>query len=127
MKRSVFSFAFLFAFLLVLSSPFFPALAEPFCVEAYGIPKECYYSDPEECRKRAAQMAGICTVNPDLFSFPEGEGSYCLVVAAGVVHCLYSDARSCESEAARNKGICVRNPNRRAPSDPFRYNSEVYY
>lgn len=101
--------------------------AAPFCVEARGISKQCIYHDPDQCRRRAGEMDGLCVANPDEVSFPSGAGGYCLVIAGGGVQCLYPDSSSCEREAPRYKGACVRNPNRRAPSEPFRYNREVLY
>lgn len=99
------------------------AEAAMFCTSVPGMRSECIYDDPASCRTRAAELGGVCTLNPDqaMIAPGYGYGSFCMVDASHMSICAYSDRNSCESDAARNRSaICVEN-NRYGTPNPFQY------
>lgn len=93
-----------------------------FCLEVEGLPSQCIYDDPAECRARAIQLSGICDLNPLEAKVSPGYGPFCLVFANRVSQCVYSDRNSCEYEAARNgASVCVQNNLAGLQTSPFRY------
>ena len=99
------------------------AVAAPFCVERQGIAPECYYIDSDQCRKRAGEISGRCTVNAEEVDFPAAYGNYCMVASGGIVQCIYVGFDDCDREAKLNKGVCTLNPERQGPPEQFQ--SEV--
>ena len=102
-----------------------PAIAAPFCVSTETF-TECTYNDASLCTKRANQLNGYCTVNPNeagrvgAVSLPPSIGSYCLVTAGGgAALCIYVDEANCMRDAAQQGGGCILAGGLAA--DPFRY------
>lgn len=86
-------------------------LAAPFCVQAQGIPPECYYDDASQCRKRAAELKGLCVANrAELAVTAFGAGKYCMVDSHRIVQCIYIDRASCDADAARHDAACIDAP-----------------
>ncbi len=103
------------------------AVAAPFCAEAINVSPQCFYYDARICRQDAKNLGGVCRVNEEEVSLPEGYGNYCLVYSATMAECLYLDYNSCEQEATRKNGICIRNSTKPEPLPSLEYNSEDAY
>lgn len=87
------------------------AAAAPFCVVGQGVPPQCLYADPSDCRVRAAQLNGTCAANPEEFSMPVSAGPYCVTDATRSLTCGYLDLRSCTLAAERRQGsVCIAGP-----------------
>ncbi len=81
--------------------------AGAFCVRPQGQQPQCLYDDAGECRRRAAQLSGVCTANPDVLTITATNGQFCLVTTGGAMLCAYLDRASCEKEADRKNGVCI--------------------
>lgn len=97
---------------LLLGSAFWLAVvsaapAAPFCVDQEGVPLQCLYVDPNECRQEANRVGGRCAVNPGELKTPIGLGKYCIVEAVGVIACDYDDYSRCADEGAQRGTACV--------------------
>ena len=101
--------------------------AAPFCAEAQGLPKECNYYDATECRKRAAQLNGVCTANPAELQLQPGTGKYCLVDSSRISMCRYADRTTCENDAARQGAVCIEFPSRDVQPNPYRLDPNSKY
>lgn len=82
--------------------------AATFCLKIQGVLQpECIYDDAGECRARAAQINGLCTVNPDKMTITATNGQFCLITSGGAVLCSYLDRASCNKDALKQNGVCV--------------------
>jgi hypothetical protein len=114
--------------LLALCVPTAPAHAAMFCVEVEGLPSQCIYDDPAQCRARATELAGICDLNPAQAQVRPGFGPFCLIYAGRTSQCVYSDRDGCEAEAARNRSsICVQNNLAGKQPNPYSYDPGKAY
>ena len=84
-----------------------PAAAGTFCLKLRGEQPQCFYDDAGDCRRRAAQLNGLCTVNPDMLTITATNGQFCLVTSTRAIMCDYPDRGSCEQEARRHNGACI--------------------
>lgn len=99
-----------------------PSLGAPFCVQSQSVPPQCIYVDAASCAKRAGQLGGSCTANPNELQITSGFTEYCVLDNTRIAQCIYSSLDSCSAEASRRHGICVRAPRKPGPgqaSDPF--------
>ena len=100
-----------------------PAGAAPYCVAQQGIPNQCLFFDPGECKLRAQQLGGSCAANTA--ELPVASASptfpYC-VTGPGYSACKFADRGACEAEAARMGVACVEGTAiaTGAPPDPYR-------
>jgi len=101
--------------------------AAPFCVSQQGLNPECIYTDAIECRKRAAQMNGLCYANPAELNLQPGIGKYCVVYSDHTSSCIYTDRTSCDNDAVRNGGLCVEAPNSNVQQDPYSKDRNTTY
>lgn len=83
------------------------AHAGAFCLKPPGQQPQCLYDDAGECRRRAAQLNGVCTANPDVLTITATNGQFCLVTTGGATLCAYLDRASCDREAVRKNGVCI--------------------
>jgi hypothetical protein len=98
-----------------------PAAAAPFCIEAKGVPAECWYYDVRECKTAAAKEHARCSVNPKEITVSGTGGSYCIVDSGKRPTCSFQNWGSCEDAAAKQSGsICFENSKKQS-DDPFRY------
>lgn len=81
--------------------------AGAFCVKAQGQQPQCLYDDAGECRRRAVQLNGLCTANPDVLTVTATNGQFCLVTTGGAMLCAYLDRASCDKEAVKKNGVCI--------------------
>lgn len=115
-------------FLLLALLPIFYAQAlqaAPFCVQVQGIPPECIYDDAVQCRKRAAELGGLCAPNAAEITIPAGTGRYCIVDSNRIVQCNYVDRTSCNNDAVRGGGACMEAPNQGVQPDPYRQDPNI--
>lgn len=104
------------------------AHAATFCLRQQGGQPQCLYDDAAECRRRAAQINGLCTVNPDMIPILPTNGKICLVSSGLAVSCVYIDRGSCEKEAQRRKdSVCVDSTQQGVQTDPHRENPARQY
>ena len=108
--------AFSAAVLAVLSCGAPPAHAAPFCVEADGMPAECWYHDIGLCKQEADRKRGYCTVNREEIAVPGGDGAFCMVDSTLVPLCAFQHGESCYESAARSDAVCFENT--QAGGDP---------
>ncbi len=83
------------------------AEAGSFCLKLQGQQPQCLYDDAAECRRRANQLNGLCTANPDMLTITATNGQFCLVASAGGVICAWQDRASCDKEAEKKNGVCI--------------------
>ena len=84
------------------------AWAAPYCVQSRTIPPQCIYVDANECSKRAQQMQGSCSVNPNEIKISSAVSAYCVTDSTRNLQCGFASYDSCSSEASRRHGFCVR-------------------
>ena len=100
-----------------------PAGAAPFCVAQQGIPNQCLYFDPAECKLRAQQLGGNCAANPGEVATTNASTTspYC-ITGPNYSSCKFIDRGACEAEAARMGVACVEGttPPAGATPDPYR-------
>lgn len=96
-----------FGLVLLLVSGSGAAQAGAFCLKPPGQQPQCLYDDAGECRRRAAQLNGVCTANPDVLTITATNGQFCLVTTGGATLCAYLDRGSCDREAVRKNGVCI--------------------
>ena len=84
------------------------AYAAPFCMTLQGIPPQCIYDDARDCKHRAGQLSGICTVNINEITSATGAEKFCSVDSTRTPQCLYVDRNGCENSLS-NGSICVNN------------------
>jgi hypothetical protein len=97
-----------------------PAAAATFCLRQQGGQPDCLYEDASECRRRAFQINGLCSVNPDILLINPTNGKYCLVTSGRAVLCHYTDRDSCEQAAQRQSAVCIDSTQQGAQPDPHR-------
>jgi hypothetical protein len=104
-------------------------MAMALVLDLYSAPlyAECSYYDARECRKRAAQLAGVCAANPDELKLQPGVGKYCLVQSSRVSMCNYADRTSCDNEAVRQGAVCVEFPSGGVQPNPYRLDPNSKY
>jgi hypothetical protein len=126
--RNVFSpCGLLLFFCLGVAAPC-SAQAATFCLRQQGGQPQCLYDDAAECRRRAGQINGLCTVNPDIMPVLPTNGKICLITSGLAVSCLYIDRGSCEKEAQRKKdAVCVDSTQQGVQTDPHRENPARQY
>lgn len=95
------------AVLVMVMAAAWPGHAAPLCVEALGIPRQCVFVDPGECRREAIRQGGNCTANPAQLRTPAGSGRFCTVEGGDALVCAYVDRATCQAEAIRRGGACV--------------------
>jgi len=99
-----------------------PAKAAPFCVQTQAVPPQCIYVDASSCNKRANQLGGTCTVNPEEVQVTGAIGHFCLLTSGLVSSCIYPSKDDCDREARHQQGVCTHTtqlPESPTP-DPFR-------
>ncbi len=104
-----------------------PVSAAPFCVSSHGLTSECLYYDADQCRRRAQESSGLCSVNRAEVKFPRGAGTVCLIGIGGIAECIYPDVEACEKTAKKNKAICALNSSERSLLAPVQYNQNYSY
>jgi len=92
------------AFSTVLSAH---AMAAPFCVDVTGLPQQCLYVDPNQCRTEAARQGGQCIANVNEVKTPSRAQAFCLVTAGNAMSCTYPDRADCDRDSVRLKGACI--------------------
>ena len=83
------------------------ALASPFCVDVTGLPQQCYYADPNQCRVEATRQGGQCIANANEVSTPPRSQAFCLITAGNAMSCTYPDRADCDRDSRRIGGACV--------------------
>lgn len=101
--------------------------AAPFCVKKLGMPDECSYYDPAECRKRSAQVSGVCGINSTEIRLQPGVGKYCIVDANHVSMCHYVDRTTCDSDAIKHGAVCVEFPTVGVQPNPYKIDPNSKY
>ncbi len=124
LSRPLFTFSLL---IIVTATLPRPVNAAPFCVAIQGVPPECLYFDTNECKKRANELSGVCTVNPADFVLSKGDGRFCLVNSMRLSQCIYPDRATCDNAAGTANGICVDNTKVGVQPNPFANNPNQRY
>ena len=104
-----------------------PAYAALFCAVAQGLTQECIYDDPALCRKRAAQIGGVCNANRDELYLVQGDYNFCMVSPSGYGECFYQDRASCDQAANRSGGACVTRVQPIEQPDPYENDPKKLY
>jgi len=98
-----------------------PAAAAPFCIEAKGVPPQCWYYDARECKTEAVKEHARCSINPKETMASGAGGSYCIVDSDKRPVCTFQSWESCEDVAAKKNGaVCFQN-SKEQNNDPYRY------
>jgi len=97
-----------------------PVQAAAFCLRLPGGQPQCLYDDATECRRRAEQLFGLCTANPDILTIIPSNGKYCVVSSGHSVQCAYPDRGSCDREAKRSNSVCIDSTQQQEQPDPHR-------
>jgi hypothetical protein len=122
MTARVFGWIFLIALLMPQL-----ASASTFCVRQQGGVPQCLYEDAADCRRRATEINGLCSVNPRLVSITATGGRYCVVTSERATECYYPERAACETEARRKGAVCIDSAAVPAQPDPHGEDPERRY
>ena len=103
------------------------AAAAPFCVQVEGLPLQCLFVDPGQCRQEADRQGGICAANPAEFTTPAGGMPFCTVESGNVSTCMYPDRASCDTEGRQRGGACIEAVPAKPPIQPNPYQIRLPY
>ena len=97
------------------------AVAAPFCIEAQGVPLQCWYYEVKECQKAAGKQHARCSANIREIKVSGIGGSFCIVDSGNRPVCAFQNRESCEAVTATRSGsICFQNSTKQS-RDPYRY------
>jgi hypothetical protein len=113
----------LFAFFCLFASG--SASGAPFCVEAQGLPSECWYYDIRLCKQEAAKRDAHCTANNQEISAGRQGAAYCIVDTGMVPVCSFEIAEACHMAAANQNAVCFKNSGS-ADFDPYRLSRPAF-
>ena len=102
----VFAVAFFISFVALRATP---VLSAPFCVEADGLPAECWYYDLQSCQKEAARRQAYCSANAEELALASEGAPFCVMGSELIPICVFQNRESCQNAATRRNAICVEN------------------
>ena len=102
-KRYIHAAAFTVCCLWLVPSAVFGA---PFCVEAQGLPPECWYYDVRTCRQEAEKKSSLCTANLQEITLSGQGAPFCIIDSSMVPDCTFQHSENCNEEAAKRNAVC---------------------
>ncbi len=101
--------------------------AAPFCVEAQGLPAECWYYDARSCRQEAIRRNGRCSANLEEVTLPDQGAPFCIVDSGLVPVCSYQNGEDCNAMASARNAVCFENVGSgTGRQDPYMFERSPY-
>lgn len=97
------------------------ASGAPFCVEAEGVPSECWYYDARLCKEEAFKRSGRCSANLQEISLPKEGQPVCILGSGLVPICSYRSMDDCNNQAANRNAVCFQKADSDDMPDPYRF------